>query len=124
MTFLRHNRRHANERVLIIEAGQVVCPRRGLVDIEHCWMCPAYRGPARGVADGIACATEPISLDPRFVAGSHSTTGGTIQTLVMQAVLVAIFVAGYVAVGREWRAIASPEARPLGTREHRRGVAS
>ncbi|HEY8870221.1 MAG TPA: hypothetical protein VIM30_12645 [Candidatus Limnocylindrales bacterium] len=58
------------------------------------------------------------------VAGSHSTTGGTIQALVVQAVLVAIFVAGYVAAGREGRAIASPEARPLGTREHRREVAS
>lgn len=30
----------------------------------------------------------------------------------------------YVAAGREGRAIASPEARPLGTREHRGEVAS
>jgi len=64
MTLLRRDRR-ANERILIIEAGQVVCPRRGLVDIEDCWMCPAYGGPAPDVADGLACATVPITLDPR-----------------------------------------------------------
>jgi hypothetical protein len=50
---------------LIVEAGQVVCPRRGIVDIEQCWACPAYRGAAPGVADGLVCSTEPVTLDPR-----------------------------------------------------------
>ncbi len=64
MTFLRRIYRRA-ERILIVEAGQVVCPRRGIVDIEQCWACPAYRGAAPGVADGLVCSTEPVTLDPR-----------------------------------------------------------
>lgn len=47
-------------QILIIEAGHVVCPRRGLVDIEHCRKCPAS-----GVADGLACASQPITLVDR-----------------------------------------------------------
>jgi hypothetical protein len=65
MTFLLRKHPRANERILAIEAGQVVCPRRGIVDIERCWACPAYRGGAPGIADGLVCATEPITLDPR-----------------------------------------------------------
>ena len=65
MTFLRRNRPRANHRILTVEAGQVVCPRRGSVDIEQCWVCPAYRGPAEGVVDGLVCATEPTTLAPR-----------------------------------------------------------
>lgn len=65
MTFLRRNRPRADHRILTVEAGQVVCPRRGIVDIEQCWVCPAYRGGAPGVADGLVCATEPITIAPR-----------------------------------------------------------
>jgi hypothetical protein len=35
--------------VLATEAGQVVCPRRGLIDIEGCWDCREFGGQA---ADG------------------------------------------------------------------------
>jgi predicted RNA-binding Zn-ribbon protein involved in translation (DUF1610 family) len=28
-----------DERVLAVEAGRVICPRRGSVDIERCWTC-------------------------------------------------------------------------------------
>jgi len=64
MTFLRRNRPRANHRILTVEAGQVVCPRQGIIDIEQCWVCPAYRGGAPGVVDGLVCATEPITLAP------------------------------------------------------------
>ena len=64
MTRLRRNRPRANQRILTVEAGQVVCPRRGIVDVELCWVCPAYRGGAPGVVDGLDCATEPITLAP------------------------------------------------------------
>ena len=62
MDFIRH--RHArprNERVLGIEAGQVVCPRRGIVDIEDCWTCPAYHGLSTGHIEGLVCATDPMA---------------------------------------------------------------
>jgi hypothetical protein len=29
-----------------IEAGRVICPRRGVLDIEHCWTCRDFGGQA------------------------------------------------------------------------------
>ena len=49
-------RRPRNERVLAVEAGQVICPRRGFVDIETCWRCPSYRGLSTAHFEGVACA--------------------------------------------------------------------
>jgi hypothetical protein len=49
-------------RVLAVEGGQVVCPRRGIVDLEMCWECPAYRGLTTGHREGIICGTEPVFL--------------------------------------------------------------
>lgn len=54
--------RRMNERILTVEEGQVMCPRRGIVDIEDCWICPAYRGLAGGQVEGVACSTEPMTL--------------------------------------------------------------
>ncbi len=54
--------RRINERILAVEAGQVMCPRRGIVDIEDCWVCPAYRGLTGGQVEGLACSTEPMTL--------------------------------------------------------------
>ena len=54
--------RRISERILAVEAGQVMCPRRGIVDIEDCWMCPAYRGLTGGQIEGLACSTEPMTL--------------------------------------------------------------
>jgi hypothetical protein len=34
--------------LLEIEAGQVFCPRRGTIDIEHCWTCREFGGLATG----------------------------------------------------------------------------
>ena len=65
MSIFNRTRPRSHRRILTIEGGQVVCPRRGLVDIEECWFCPAYRGIVTGVTSGLACATEPITLDSR-----------------------------------------------------------
>lgn len=54
--------RPPRERVLAIEAGQVVCPRRGIVDLERCWVCPAYRGLTTGRREGLICGTEPVFM--------------------------------------------------------------
>ena len=57
-------RRHGtpNERSLPVEAGQVVCPRRGSVDIEECWVCPDYRGLGTGRVETLVCGVSTTSL--------------------------------------------------------------
>lgn len=54
--------RSPRERVLTVEGGQVTCPRRGIVDLELCWGCPAYRGLTTGRREGVICGTEPVFL--------------------------------------------------------------
>lgn len=54
----RPPRRPSHERVLAVEAGQVMCPHGGIVDIEDCWICPAYRGLSGGSIEGLVCNTE------------------------------------------------------------------
>ena len=49
-------RRPRNERVLAVEAGQVICPRRGFVDIETCWRCTSYQGLSTEQFEGVVCA--------------------------------------------------------------------
>lgn len=49
-----------HERGLVVEAGQVMCPRRGIVDVEDCWICPAYRGLSGGRIERILCSTDPM----------------------------------------------------------------
>jgi hypothetical protein len=61
-SFSSHRMRPRRERALAIEAGQVVCPRRGIVDLEMCWVCPAYRGLSTGPREGLICDTEPVFL--------------------------------------------------------------
>ena len=48
-------RRPRNERVLAVEAGQVICPRRGFVDIETCWRCTSYQGLSTEHFEGVVC---------------------------------------------------------------------
>jgi hypothetical protein len=50
--------RRPHERTLAVEAGQVVCPRRGVVDIEDCWVCPAYGGLSSSHIEGLICRAE------------------------------------------------------------------
>ena len=54
-------------RTLAVEAGEVVCPRRGIVDMERCWVCPAYGGLSTGRIEGVICTAD--LADPRLVPG-------------------------------------------------------
>lgn len=40
---------------LTVEAGQVVCPRRGVIDIEDCFHCSSYRGMTTGPVESLVC---------------------------------------------------------------------
>jgi len=48
----------SEQRTLAVEAGQVVCPRRGQVDLERCWVCPAYDGLSSGRIEGVVCRAD------------------------------------------------------------------
>ena len=54
----------SEHRVLAVEAGQVVCPRQGIVDMERCWVCPAYDGLSAGRVEGVVCKAD--LADVRF----------------------------------------------------------
>ena len=63
MKFIRNPRgRPTHQRVLTVEGGRVMCPRRGVVDIEGCWACPAYEGVSGGSMDDLACSTKPVVM--------------------------------------------------------------
>lgn len=63
MKFYNTQRLHPpRTRILAVEGGQVVCPRRGIIDLEVCWTCPAYRGLTTGSTEGLICGTEPVFL--------------------------------------------------------------
>jgi hypothetical protein len=66
-----HRRQPPREPGLAIESGQVVCPRAGIVDLELCWVCPAYRGLTTGPREGVICGTEPafLSIAARWPVG-------------------------------------------------------
>jgi hypothetical protein len=59
------------ERALRVEAGQVVCPRRGVVDIEACWTCPEYRGLTDGRSEHVVCGLSEESLASAVWALDH-----------------------------------------------------
>ena len=63
----RATRQRTEHRILEVEAGQVVCPRRGIVDMERCWACPAYEGLSTGWIEGVICTAD--LLDPGLAAG-------------------------------------------------------
>lgn len=69
-TTMRPNRRsrsrEQDERILAVEAGQVVCPRRGIVDLEYCFICPSYRGFREGHVEALVCSADPDSSLWRF----------------------------------------------------------
>ena len=54
-------RKTTDQRVLTSEAGQVVCPNRGVMDVEDCWVCPAYRGLSTGPTEGLVCSPDRIA---------------------------------------------------------------
>lgn len=49
-----------------IEAGQVVCPVRGIMDVEDCFTCSRFRG-LRLDSDRVACAAPSPGLIPVMV---------------------------------------------------------
>ena len=58
---------------LSVEVGQVVCPANGIIDIERCFTCGAYRGIQDGPDERLVCAPSngarlayvPFSFVPR-----------------------------------------------------------
>lgn len=52
------------DRILAVEAGQVVCPRQGIVDMERCWVCPAYDGLSAGWIEGVVCKARSADVAP------------------------------------------------------------
>lgn len=62
----RFTKAPGRHRVLTVEAGQVVCPRRGIVGMERCWVCPEYDGLSAGWIEGVVCRADPADpIDPR-----------------------------------------------------------
>ena len=68
------------ERALRVEAGQVVCPRRGLVDIEACWMCPDYRGLTDGRSESVVCGLTEEALASAVWALDHGHQAGRAES--------------------------------------------
>jgi hypothetical protein len=62
MKLRRRSERTSPRITLAVEAGQVVCPRRGIVDVERCWVCPAYDGLSTGHIEGVICRAEAVGL--------------------------------------------------------------
>ena len=58
---------------LAVEAGQVICLARGVVDIEQCFTCPSYRSYQEVSPESLVCrptgksalAWAPIGFVPR-----------------------------------------------------------
>jgi hypothetical protein len=68
------------ERALPVERGRVMCPRRGSVDIERCWVCREYRGMADAHVEWLVCGLTDDAVASGFWAldrdGSGSAGGG------------------------------------------------
>jgi len=47
---------------LTVEAGQVACPVRGIVDVERCFTCSSYRSYRNGLPDQLLCTPRRPSL--------------------------------------------------------------
>jgi len=58
----RISKGRSQHRVLEVEAGQVVCPRQGIVDMQRCWACPAYDGLSAGRIEGVVCTANLAEL--------------------------------------------------------------
>jgi hypothetical protein len=67
--------RNAHEQVLVVDEGQVACPRRGIIDLELCFLCPRFRGFHEGITEGLVCGYESVLGIPDFSWGMDTTTG-------------------------------------------------
>ena len=52
--------RKPHERALAVEEGQVVCPRRGVIDLETCFACSQFRGFQEGITEDLVCGYELV----------------------------------------------------------------
>jgi len=50
----------SDEQVLVIDHGRVVCPRRGMIDLELCFLCPRFRGFQEGITESLVCSYEVV----------------------------------------------------------------
>ena len=62
MKLHRIAKERSEHRVLAVDAGEVVCPRQGIVDMESCWICPAYDGLSAGRIEGVVCTANLADL--------------------------------------------------------------
>ena len=67
----------APERALRVERGQVMCPRRGPVDIERCWACREYRGMADAHVEWLVCGLSDDAVASGFWAVDHDGSSAT-----------------------------------------------
>jgi hypothetical protein len=80
---MRSNRRsrpeNRDEQVLPVEAGRVVCPRRGVIDLELCFVCPHFSGFQEGVTEDLVCGYESI---PGIMTpiGEWTSPPGSVET--------------------------------------------
>ena len=65
---VRRMKSPSHDRTLAVEEGQVVCPRVGIVDIERCWICPAFDGLSSGHFEGVVCRSSTRdAIAPRSI---------------------------------------------------------
>jgi hypothetical protein len=62
MELRRVVKEHSRYRTLVVEEGEVICPRQGVVDLERCWVCPAYGGLSEGRVQGVICTMNLADL--------------------------------------------------------------
>ncbi len=57
-----HRSRPTNrdEQLLRVEAGRVGCPRRGVIDLELCFVCPHFSGFQEGITEDLVCGYESV----------------------------------------------------------------
>jgi hypothetical protein len=69
--FSRSSRSRTDRQLeLAVECGQVVCPGRGIVDVELCFTCRSYRGMHDGSSERLVCSPATEGLLARIPFGS------------------------------------------------------
>ena len=66
----------SSERALRVERGRVMCPRRGAVDIEGCWVCREYQGMSDGHVESLICGLSEEAVASGLWAVDHEDPAG------------------------------------------------
>ena len=53
-----------------------MCPRRGSVDIQECWVCREYRGMSDGHVESLICGLSDEAVESGLWALDHGAAGG------------------------------------------------